>query len=406
MMRLMSFFALRYMFTGSRLGAVGWITLISAVAIGVVSMAMVLVLSVYNGYVQMIEISTDISTPELIITPREGATLDLASDAALAAVLGDSTVRSYALVLEGVGVLHGASGEQLVEVLGVEDAYWDIVPSDSLILEGDMPRGVGGELKEIEPITLGLGLLSPTDGAMGQTYTLFFPRRQGVINPLLPSTAFRTYEVGLAAVLRPVSEELDRKAYVRLQLMQELLGYEAQQASYIAIKGRGSVEALRSRLASLLPEHYIIKDRAEQHPELTLLIKVEKFMVYAIMLFILLLATFSLISGLAMLIMEKRADLSMLTALGMRHGQQRSVFTLVGLMVSLSGAGLGLLLGFLLCFVQQTWTPLTAGSGAMEMPFPVLMKWSDFLLILVGILSMSVVTSMFLSLFMRRQVRP
>lgn len=412
-MRLSFFFAWRYMFGRSRLGAVGWITLISAVAIGVVAMAMVLVLSVYNGYVRMIERATDATTPELIIAPREGMTIALDADPRLVAVLADSSVAHYALVLEGLGMLRGAGEEQLVEVLGVDDRYWEIVPQDSLLLQGQVPGWsvqTEGSLEGETPqstvmgdILLGLGVLSAF-GDAGEEYQLFFPRRQGFINPLMPSTAFRSQEMRLCGVLRPISEELDHRAYVNLSLLVDLLGYEGRVASYIALKGYGSAEELRAKLLPLLPDGYDLKDRQEQNPELTLLIRVEKFVVYIIMIFILLLATFNLISGLSMLVMEKRADLLMLTSLGMRQRQQRGVFALVGLLVSLSGASLGLFLGFVLGFVQQRWEVLQAGSGELAMAFPIVMKPMDFVLILLGILTMSLVTSMSLSLFMRRRL--
>lgn len=405
-MRLLFFFARRYILGGSRLGAVGWITLISAVAIGIVAMAMVLVLSVYNGYVSMIEEATDISSPELIITPREGTTIDLEADEQLRQTLADGSVAHYALVLEGLGMLRSSTGEEVVQVTGIDEAYWQIVPRDSLLLDGQPPQ-IAEDTVEAEQILLGLGILSTLEqgGQGSEIYTLFFPRRQGMINPLLPSTAFRSRELRSSGILRPVSEELDRKAYIHRQLMQELLGYEGQVASYIALKGRGSAEELRTRLRPLLPKAYELKNRQEQHPELTLLIRVEKIMVYIIMVFILLLATFNLISGLAMLIMEKQSDLKLLSALGMQRSEQSRVFALVGLIISLLGASVGLVVGCALGLVQQTWMPLKAGAGEMAMPFPIVMKPSDFAIILLGILSISLITSCFLSLFMRKQTQ-
>lgn len=400
-MRLPLFFALRYMFSPSRLGAVGWITLISAIAIGVVSLSMVLVLSVYNGYVQMIEQATGVSTPELIITPKVGSTLDFNADVRLGLALSNDSVESYAPVLEGLAMLRGASGESLVQIVGVATDYWRVLKKDSLLLDGDIPREIIND--DTEDILLGIGVLSSgiDEKDKGGLYTLFFPRRSGMINPLAPSTAFRSREVRLSGMLRPVDQALDRRGYIRLGLMQELLGYESGVASYIAVKGRVGAEQLKERLHTYLGDSYRILNKQEQHPELTLLIRMEKFMVYAIMLFILLLATFNLISGLAMLVMEKRADLSMLAALGMSASSRRHIFSFAGLLIALVGSSLGLILGLALGYVQQTWGIVIAGSGEFAMPFPIVQQASDFLIIFAGTLSISLITSLAMNLFIR-----
>lgn len=402
-MRLSLFFALRYMFSPSRLGAVGWITLISAVAIAVVSMAMVLVLSVYNGYVQLIERATGVSTPEFVIAPAVGTTLSLEAEPKLRIALESEAVECYALVLEGLAMLRGSGGESLVQIYGVEESYWEVLPKDSLLLGGEVPLSVLNE-SDKEQIVLGAGVLTSGVESIdaADAYTLFFPRRIGMINPLAPSTAFRSRDVELSGLLRPVDKSLDQRGYVRLELMQELLGYEPGVASYIAIRGRIPSEKLKQRLIPYLPEGYRLLDRQEQHPELTLLVRVEKLMVYIIMLFILLLATFNLISGLAMLVMEKRGDLMMLSSLGMSARDRRRIFALSGLLIAFTGAALGLLLGLSFGYVQQRWGLVMAGSGVFAMPFPIVLRGSDFVLILFGILFISFITSWALSLFMRR----
>ncbi len=124
-------------------------------------------------------------------------------------------------------------------------------------------------------------------------------------------------------------------------------------------------------------------------------------MVYVVMLFVLVLAAFNLASGLVMLVLEKRGNLMTLRAMGATSRQRGSIFAMTGLLISLLGIGVGLLLGLALSYLQQTTGLLEAGQGVARMPFPIDVRWGDILLILPSALVISLTTTLLPSFFVR-----
>lgn len=400
-MGLTSFFALRYLFSPSRMGAVNWVSGISAVAIAVVSMALVVALSVYNGYVKLILQTTGAAAPELLITPQQGATLDMREPTLLTALESD-LVASYSPMLRAKGVIRHLATEQMVDVVGVAPEYWQVVGGDSLLLEGRLPKQ-GSSTPEI---LVGMALASEGISPMAQQDArLYFPRRQGLINPLAPGTAFRSTELVVTGIMRPVDEEFDRQGYVDISVMHDLLAYQEHIATAVALRLARGVPPTegKQRLAERLVGKYHLLDRAEQHPELTFLIRMEKLMVFLIMTFILLLAAFNLASGLAMLILEKRADLQTLRALGMTSRMEGRIFALAGVLISLLGSFVGVTLGLILSWLQERFELMEAGQGLLTMPFPIDIQASDILLILLCTTLVSCVISMVPSFFFKKK---
>lgn len=394
------------------MGAVGWISGISVVAIAVVTAALVCVLSVFNGYVEMILRGANKVDPELIITPRTGAVLSLADDPIRTALLSDD-IADYSAVLKSVGMLRLGDREQMVEVYGIDEHYDEgvIYPSTAdLVYNGRFlnPRGGQDTLPEVAvgvQTAIDLGIRLSPDGR-DNTPQLYFPRRKGMINPLAPSSAFRMTALSVVGVLYGEREDFDRRLFVPLTVMQDLLDYTETQASHVALRLKpGSAlekRAMRQRLEEALGHDYKVLDREEQQPELTLLIRAERIMVYVVMLFVLVLAAFNLASSLVMLVLEKRQDLLTLRAMGASSSQRSSVFAMTGLLISLIGIGTGILLGLMLCYAQEATGFLQAGQGLTRMPFPIEVRWSDVLLILPSALVISLTTTLLPSFFVRK----
>ncbi len=405
------FFARRYLFAPSRMGAVGWVSGISVVAIAVVTAALVCVLSVFNGYVVMILGGADRMDPELIVTPLGGAVLSL-DDERLKRALASEEIASSSAVLSSMGMLRLGDRELMVEVYGVDEHYDQgvIYPSlEALVYDGAfLSKGeVGDSLPEVVlgiQLAVDLGVRLSADGDTGEP-RLYFPRRKGMINPLVPSSAFRSTGLRPVGVLQGQREDFDRRAFVSLGVMRELLDYSPREASHVALRLKaGSAsdkEAMRQRLEQTLGEAYKVLDREEQQPELTLLIRAERMMVYVVMLFVLVLAAFNLASGLVMLVLEKRGNLMTLRAMGATSRQRGSIFAMTGLLISLLGIGVGLLLGLALSYLQQTTGLLEAGQGVARMPFPIDVRWGDILLILPSALVISLTTTLLPSFFVR-----
>ncbi len=380
-------FALRYIFSRSRLGAANWVCGLSVIAMTLVSMALLIALSVYNGYVDILLGDNGRFDPELVIVPKASRTLSL-EDKDLVNFLQSKEISSYTLQLEQKAVLKSNTNEAIVSVCGIEDQHNEVLPLSHFLSEGRMPSRVArGQAIEA---TVGIALavenqLSCREDAPS-SYRLIFPKRKGLINPLAPASAFRSRPLSIVGVFKPLREDLDRRIIVELSAMQELLDYKETEASSIVLKlasdGR-DLEDLITQLRAKAPDAYKLLNREEQHPELSFLIKAEGLMVYLIMVFILLLAAFNLVNGLSMLIIEKRSDMDTLSALGMTKKDQEGIFSSASFMLSTLGLGLGITLGTIICYLQLNYGFAKTGSGIFAQPYPIAIQFSDILLILL-----------------------
>lgn len=380
------FTARRYLFGRSRLGATGWISLISALAIAVVTAALVCVLAVYNGYVLMLLGGEMHSYPDLLIKPREA--MVFSSGEVVRKVNQTGLSRSMSGVLVTQGVLRSSAGEFVSEVYGVDSAYHSVVGIDSALLEGKFVGAMEQRGDELyHPITIGIALAVEGLGREAEeSLSLLFPRREGMINPLAMASAFVELPVYLGGVLPSYNEVIDRRIYTDLEGLREALNYSGDELSALAIGLRLGVSTAEAKasIGEALGDAYLVLNREEQQPELTFLIKTEKLMVYAIMCFILILAAFNLASSLAMLIMEKEQDLRSLSALGATSLQIRAVFATTGLLISSLGSLVGLLVGVVFCLLQQRFGFISSGEGLSRMPFPISLEWQDLLYIILA----------------------
>ncbi len=389
------FVAKRYLFGRSRLGATGWISLISAIAIAVVTAGLVCVLAVYNGYVAILLEGESNSIPELLIKPHEGMTFSTKS--VESKLRQSDLVKHYSRILHSEGLLRSQSGEFMTEIYGVDESYLQVVQMDSALAEGSflVPSTTEGE-EDVSPTTIGIALAIEGVGKGGETeLSMLFPRREGLINPLALASAFVEQKLRLTGVLGNYNEQINKRVYTTLKGLQGSLNYTDDIASAIALKLHTGLdtEQSKARLSQLLGEEFIIQNREEQQPEQTLLIKAEKFMVYAIMCFILVLATFNLASSLAMLIMEKENDIKSLKALGAKPKQISSIFAMTGLLISSLGALLGLCLGIAFCLLQEHFGFIYSGEGLSRMPFPIDLKATDLFYIMLSTIVVAILSS-------------
>lgn len=388
-MRFAFFTALRYLFGRSRLGATGWISLVSSIAIMVVTVALVCVMSVYNGYVAMLLEGESRNYPELMIRPRKGDKVYLDK---LEGILKDTgLIHTYSPLLLTQGVLRSPKAELFADVCGIDNRYTQVVSIDSGLLEGSFAP-LGAYRRAIDTIPMVLGIALAAEGATSNEpdeedqLRLTVPRREGLINPLAPASAFIDQPVSVVGVLSAMNEHSNRIAYMPIEAVRDLLSYDANIASAIAVKVNHamSVTEAKERLTVTLGKEYVVLNREEQQPELTSLIKTERVMVYLIMLAILTLAAFNLASSLVMLIYEKELDLRTLYMLGASPTQSAGIFAFTGLLISGIGVLVGLSLGLTLSVLQQHWGFLYSGEGINRLPFPIDIQFVDLVYILLA----------------------
>lgn len=395
--------AVRYLFSKTSLSATRWISIISAVAIGVVTAALVCVLSVYNGYTAMILASDNDSSTEYVIREVSQKNFDATPllNQIKSSELSDKI--HTGLVLSSQGVIEIAGEHIPLQIHGINQAYSELVPLKKYIYDGSYIEF--HHIAHTPDILLGIGLLQKNSLNINLTENpkLILPRRQGFINPLAPASAFEERSLRISGVLKPLSDDINKSAYIDIDVLQDMLSLPQGVVSAIALKPDRSISqtTLRRALSPILGTKYKLLNREEQYPERTFLIKSEKIMVYLIMTFILILAAFNLSSSLVMLIIEKRKNINTLISLGAQSNKIRWIFTLTGILTSTIGSIIGLSFGLTICLMQERFALLYTGEGASQLPFPVDVQLSDLGLILIITLIVSSISAFLPSIFLR-----
>ena len=399
--------AVRYLFSKTSLSATRWISIISAVAIGVVTAALVCVLSVYNGYTAMILASDNDSSTEYVIREVSQKNFDATPllNQIKSSELSDKI--HTGLVLSSQGVIEIAGEHIPLQIHGINQAYSELVPLKKHIYDGTYIEF--HHITHTPDILLGIGLLQKNSLNINLTENpkLILPRRQGFINPLAPASAFEECSLRISGVLKPLSEDINKSAYIDIDVLQDMLSVPQGVVSTIALKPDRSISqtTLRRALSPILGTKYKLLNREEQQPERTFLIKSEKIMVYLIMTFILILAAFNLSSSLVMLIIEKRKNINTLISLGAQSNKIRWIFTLTGILTSTIGSIIGLSFGLTICLMQERFALLYTGEGASQLPFPVDVQLSDLGLILIITLIVSSISAFLPSIFLRGRLK-
>ena len=399
--------AVRYLFSKTSLSATRWISIISAVAIGVVTAALVCVLSVYNGYTAMILASDNDSSTEYVIREVSQKNFDATPllNQIKSSELSDKI--HTRLVLSSQGVIEIAGEHIPLQIHGINQAYSELVPLKKHIYDGTYIEFQ--HITHTPDILLGIGLLQKNSLNINLTENpkLILPRRQGFINPLALASAFEERSLHISGVLKPLSEDINKSAYIDIDVLQDMLSVPQGVVSAIALKPDRSISqtTLRRALSPILGTKYKLLNREEQYPERTFLIKSEKIMVYLIMTFILILAAFNLSSSLVMLIIEKRKNINTLISLGAQSNKIRWIFTLTGILTSTIGSIIGLSFGLTICLMQERFALLYTGEGASQLPFPVDVQLSDLGLILIITLIVSSISAFLPSIFLRGRLK-
>lgn len=395
--------ARRYLFSRTRLHAVNYVTALSTVAIAVVSMALVCVLSVYNGYVEMILSSAEQIDPELEIRSSAGRAFDLRDYPQLRQQLHAWGAEAVSLQLESKALLQLGAEQWVVSAIGVDSAFYRVHPlgrSTASVPHRSPHIGYdGADSLERTPLQLGAGILLASDsGHLGaESAELLFPKRLGLINPLSPGSAFQSLSAEIVGQYPPMSQETDQSVYLPLSDLRQALDYQSEEVSAVALSLRpGSApktlaEALQKQYAGAL----VALDRQAQHPDLSYLVRMEKVMTYLILLFILLLSAFNIASSLAMLQIEKQEDERIYTALGAPPHFMSKIFRAVGLLISLSGSIIGMVLGLGLSLAQKHWGFIASGDGPTPMPLPIAIRTGDLLFIFAAVTAISYLISLY-----------
>ncbi len=404
--------AIRYLLSGKAHAATGIITVIATIGIAVTTAALVVVLSVFNGFRDLITDRLSLLDPEVSIVAASGKTIANA-DRVLASVAAVPGVElAMPVIADKALAVHGGLQTNVV-VKGVPDGYDHLNSVRSLMVDGEwgLHRPVLKEDGEVEAITptplsggVGEGLVLGTGPAIrlravsGQSepVALYAPQRSGTINLAAPLGAFRSDTLTVAGVFELSQDGYDTDlVFVPLDVARHLFDLpDAATAIEVKISGEPKpvIDTLRDRLGS----RYIVRDRLMQQDEAYRMVNTEKWMSGLLVAFIMLIATFNVIGAMALLIIEKRDDAWTLRAMGATRAFTRRVFISESVLITAAGAISGIALGLLVSLGQQHygWLKLEGEPGTMLVDaYPVAVQASDMPIVLAATLLIAAVTA-------------
>ena len=357
------YIARRYLFSKKSTNAINIISGISITGVAVATMALIVTLSVFNGFHDLVASFFTQMDPQLKITPIKGKTVD-ANDAVLTKIRQLPAVEVATECLEDQALAVYGDRQMMVMLKGVQDNF-DSLTHIREILEGD------GDF-ELHAADLyygipGLGIAYQM--GLGYTYQqplkIYAPRRQGQLNMANPADGFVEDELYSPGCVFCMKQAKYDKRYIltSIDFTRQLFDQEGKLSSLeLRLKPGSNFEEVKKEIVQLAAGHFKVQDRYEQQDETFRIMKVEKLIAYIFLTFILIIACFNIIGSLSMLMIDKRKDVVSLRNLGATDKQITRIFLFEGRMISAIGAIIGLLIGLLLCWLQQQYGIVRLGS--------------------------------------------
>lgn len=384
--------ALRYLFSKKSHSAINIVSLISVCGVAVGTMALVCVLSVYNGFQGVIEGLFSNFDPQVRI---ESANSKSFNPDVIGEALKSNDIDLYSFVVQDNALLKFKDKQLPVTVKGVDDNYDTLTNISSIMVKGEF------ELKErnFRKAVTGAALAGSIGSGvyLVDPIYLYAPNREGKISMIRPDQSFREEVVWPAGSFLVKQEKYDNSlVIVALDVARSLFDYENDITSVdIKLKdGVNESKFIKSTQEALGPD-FVVLDRYHQQQDFYRMMEVEKWITYLILSFILMIAAFNIIGSLSMLIIEKKDDIKVLENIGMSKRGIFRIFMGEGCLISLTGVIVGILTGLLLCWLQAEFGLITMGSGGSYIvnAYPVEVRFIDILIICATVLTLGAAAS-------------
>ena len=384
-MNLPFFIARRYLISKKSHNIINLISGISMVGVALGTAALIIVLSVFNGFESVVISLFSVFDPDIEITATQGKTFHN-SEIDAAKIRAIPGVISYTEVVEENALLHYKKQQFLATIKGVDSLYQVNSPIDSLLVTGEMVL----QSDSLDFAIPGYGIayfLNLDMNAPDNFISVYIPKRKGNITGL-PQESFTSELIKPVAIFSIQQDFDDKYMLVPLRFARRLLDY-TDEVTGIEIRLAGNADAaiIQEKIGTITGPGFKLQNRFQQQEVLYKIMKSEKWAVFLILTFILIVASFNVIGSLTMLILDKRKDISILRSLGARDTTIKQIFFFEGLLISLTGAISGLLLGLLVCVLQQKFglIKLQGGGSFIINAYPVKLIATDFLYVFLTI---------------------
>lgn len=357
--------ALRYLFARKSHAAVNVISMISTAGIAVASLAMVCVLSVFNGFSDLAGERLSAIDPEIKVSRPYGAVIP-DGDSLVNIIERIDGVAAVRRVLEQ-RALAISDGEQMpVRVRGIDASYADVSSLPSLVIDGEM---IDAPESPYALLSIGVAISTGARPSPELPFVLTAPRRLGRINPAFPMAAFRSDTLYVSGVYQSNQGEYDEDlVYIPLASARTLFDYSTEVTSLdIAVTPGTDPADIVTAIERQLGDGYIVADRLRQQDASFRMIRIEKWITFLMLLFVLVMASFNILSTMSMLIIEKEDNMRILTALGASRSMLRRIFLYEGMLIAIIGGAIGILTGVILCLLQQHYGLISLGGDPTQL---------------------------------------
>ncbi len=381
-MRFPFYIAWRYLFSKKSHNAINIISSISVAGISVGTLALVCVMSVMNGFEDLITDMFSAFDPDLKITATKGKNFFTDTEE-FERVKALANVAYFSETIEENALMYFDERQLPATIKGVDSVFVHVASIDSIITSGEFITYDGA----FERCVAGAGLAARLglNAHFIDPVRLYAPKRSGRVNTLRPENSFNQAGLFMSGVFAVKQMKYDDNyMLVSLNQARALFDYAPHQASALELKlkDKKSIARTQKEIQNILGEDYLVKDQYEQQADFFRIMQIEKWITFLLLVFILLIATFNIIGSLSMLIIDKKKDIQTLRNIGATQQTIRQIFLLEGWLISLIGAIVGVILGTVLCLIQQHYGIISMGTGFVIDAYPVEVHTLDVLLVL------------------------
>ena len=385
-MKLAPFIAKRYLFAKKSHNVINIISAISAIGMAIGTAALIIIMSVYNGFDSLIRSMLSNVEPDLMITPAtgkvfvpEGETYDWIYD--------QPSVKNMCGVLQEQVFINYDGQQGLAKAKGVDWIYEDETPLKDHIRDGEFKLHRG----DVPLASVGAGLaygmgINPRFVSPMEIYFPSRTRRLSMANPISSIESIKVWPSSIFSVNNEVDAEL---MILPIEKMRELLEYDDEVSAVEIRLAEGTdgkeLKRLQKEISTMLGPDFKVKDRFQQNESLYKMMRYEKAAIYMILIFIIIIIAFNIFGSLSMLIIEKRGDIETLRSLGAQDRLIRRIFVLEGWMISLTGLAAGLVAGTVFALLQQHFGFIKMPGQFIVQAYPVILSWTDILLTVIGV---------------------
>lgn len=386
------FIAIRYLFARKSHNVINVISAISAAGMAIGTTALILILSIYNGFSAIIEKNMSDIAPDILICRADGRTF-VPDDELTAKIDQTQGLTSVSHILEESVLISYNDSQTIAKAKGVDRQFEQQSPLIDYVTTGEFKLHKG----ELEQAAVGVLLARQLNinPRFLEKLTLFYPKSDAKFSLLSPLNSINSERLVVESLFS-VNTSIDKELIIiPIETMQRLLGTTDQVVSSIELRcEEGQVKQIKKELSKLLGEEFSVLDRLEQDPSLYKMMRYEKLAIYMILIFVLVIIAFNIFGSLSMLIIEKEDDIKILSAMGASKKFIKRIFVLEGWMVSLSGLLVGLILGVGLSLAQEHLGLVKMPQGFFLQAYPAVVQFADIIITAVSVAAIGFVIAL------------